>query len=210
MVAGHETTAHSLAFAFALLALYPNKQEELYQHIKQILPDGRIPTYDDMASLVYSSAVFNEALRMFSPVNIVPKSSADNTTFNLTDTFGVKRTVSVPQGIGLTVDIPGIHYNPKYWEDPYAFKPERFLSDWNRDAFLPFSGGYRACIGRKFSETEGAAVLSILILQYTISVKDEPQFAGESFEQRKARLLDARSVLTLAPTRLPLVFRRRT
>jgi len=59
MVAGHEvirpsnlhlrradssqTTAHSLAFAFALLALYPDKQEELYQHIKRVLPDGRMP-----------------------------------------------------------------------------------------------------------------------------------------------------------------------
>ncbi|OAX31726.1 cytochrome P450, partial [Rhizopogon vinicolor AM-OR11-026] len=68
MVAGHETTGHSLAFALALLALYPDKQEELYQHIKRVLPDGRIPTYDDMSSLSYSSAVFNEALRMFPPV----------------------------------------------------------------------------------------------------------------------------------------------
>ena len=121
----------------------------------------------------------------------------------------------------------------KYWEDPHTFKPERFLGDWNRDAFLPFSGGkylnifskqpeysqtnvgYRACVGRKwallililvhfflnvfrFSETEGAAVLTMLFSQYTVSIKDEPQFAGESFEQRKARVLDAKSILTLA------------
>ncbi|OAX42462.1 cytochrome P450 [Rhizopogon vinicolor AM-OR11-026] len=210
MVAGHETTAHSLAFALALLALHPDKQEELYQHIKRVLPDGRIPTYDDMPSLGYSSAVFNEALRMFPPANSVPKSSAENTTFTVTDVDGMKRTVTVPQGIILTLDITGLHYNPKYWEDPYTFKPERFLGDWNRDAFLPFSAGYRACVGRKFSETEAAAVLTILISRYTVSIKDEPQFAGETHEQHKARILDARSVLTLAPTRLPLVFKRRT
>ncbi|KAG2042615.1 cytochrome P450 [Suillus americanus] len=210
LVAGHETTAHTLSFAFALLALHPDKQEEMYQHIKRVLPDGRNPTYDDMQSLTYSSAVFNEALRMFPPVCTVPKTSAEDTTFTLTDGNGTLKTVVVPKGLGLTLDVPGLHYNPKYWEDPFAFKPERFLGDWNRDAFLAFSGGYRGCVGKKFSETEGAAVLTILISQYVISIKDEPQFVSETYEQRKARVLDAQSMLTLAPTRLPLVFRRRT
>ncbi|KAG1736097.1 cytochrome P450 [Suillus paluster] len=217
LLAGHETTAHTLAFAFGLLALYPEKQEELYQHIKRVLPDGRLPsglqcfrqTYDDMPSLAYSSAVFNETLRIFPPVSTVPKSNAEDTTFTLTDAHGTKRTVAVPRGFALALNISGLHYNPKYWEDPYAFKPERFLGDWNRDAFLPFSSGYRACVGRKFSETEGTAVLTVVLSRYTVSVKDEPQFAGETFEQRKTRVLDARSRLTLAPTRLPLVFRRR-
>ncbi|KAG2144406.1 cytochrome P450 [Suillus bovinus] len=210
LVAGHETTAHTLSFAFALLALHPDKQEEMYQHIKRVLPDGRIPTYNDMPSLAYSSAVFNEALRMFPPVSVVPKLSIEDTTFTLTDANGTMKTVVVPKGLELTLDVPGLHYNPKYWEDPFTFKPERFLGDWNRDAFLPFSSGYRGCVGRKFSETEGAAVLTMLISQYTISIKDEPQFAGETYEQRKARVLDARSIITLAPTRLPLVFKRRT
>ncbi|KAG1822549.1 cytochrome P450 [Suillus subaureus] len=228
LVAGHETTAHALSFAFALLALHPDKQEEMYQHIKRVLPDGRIPTYDDMLSLAYSSAVFNEALRMFPPVCIVPKTSAEDTTFTLTDANGTLKTVVVPKGLDLTLDVPGLHYNPKYWEDPFTFKPERFLGDWNRDAFFAFSGGkylniflgtslkmpipigYRGCVGRKFAEAEGAAVLTILISRYIISIKDEPQFVGETYEQRKARVLDARSILTLAPTRLPLVFRRRT
>ncbi|KAG2359627.1 cytochrome P450 [Suillus spraguei] len=210
LVAGHETTAHTLSFAFALLALHPDKQEEMYQHIKRVLPDGRIPTYDDMPSLAYSSAVFNETLRMFPPVSTVPKTSAEDTTFTLTDVNGTLKTVVVPAGLNLSVDMPALHYNPKYWEDPFTFKPERFLGDWNRDAFLAFSSGYRGCVGRKFSETEGAAVLTILISQYTISIKDEPQFAGETYEQRKARVLYAQSILTLAPTRLPLVFKRRT
>ncbi|KAG1746237.1 cytochrome P450 [Suillus occidentalis] len=173
LVAGHETTAHTLSFVFALLALHPDKQEEMYQHIKRVLPDGTMPTYDDIPSLAYSSAVFNEALRMFPPT--------------------------------LNLDIAGLHYNPKYWEDPFTFKPERFLGDWNRDAFLSFSSGYRGCVGRKFAETEGAAVLTLLISRYTISIKDEPQFAGETYEQRKARVLDAQSLLTLAYVELPLL-----
>jgi cytochrome P450 len=47
----------------------------------------------------------------------------------------------VPKGLDLALEVAGLHYNPKYWEDPFTFKPERFLGDWNRDAFLAFSGG---------------------------------------------------------------------
>lgn len=50
----------------------------------------------------------------------------------------------------------------------------------------------------RFAETEGVAVLTLLISRYTISIKDEPQFVGETYEQRKARVLDAQSILTLA------------
>jgi len=38
----------------------------------------------------------------------------------------------------------------KYWRDPKAFRPDRFLEDWNRDAFIPFSAGARSCIGRRY------------------------------------------------------------
>jgi hypothetical protein len=57
----------------------------------------------------------------------------------------------------------------------------------------------------RFSETEGAAVLTLLLSRYTISIKDEPQFVGETYEQRKARVLDAQSILTLAYVELLLL-----
>ncbi|KAH7887086.1 cytochrome P450 [Phlebopus sp. FC_14] len=209
LVAGHETTAHSLCFALAMLALYPEEQDTLYQHIKSVLPDGRIPTYDDMPHLTYSLAVFYESLRMFAPVTTIPKSSAEDVTFNVTDVNGERRTITVPQGMSLSLNVPGLHYNPRYWEDPYTFKPSRFLGDWNRDAFLPFSSGYRACVGRKFSETEGTAVLTFFVSRFKIEIKEEPQFTAETFEQRKERVLRASSVVTLAPNRVPLVFKRR-
>ena len=75
--------------------------------------------------------------------------------------------------------------------------PERFLRDYPRDAFLPFSGGPRGCIGRGFAETEGVAVLTRVIARYRVEVKDEPRFRGETFEQRKERILAARGGLTL-------------
>ena len=75
--------------------------------------------------------------------------------------------------------------------------PERFLRDYPRDAFLPFSGGPRGCIGRGFGETEGVAVLTMIISRYKVTVREEPQFAGESFAQRRARLLKSKLSVTL-------------
>ncbi|KAJ3514323.1 hypothetical protein NLJ89_g2441 [Agrocybe chaxingu] len=210
LVAGHETTAHTLCFTFGLLALYQEEQEKLYQHIKSTIPSDRLPTYEEMPLLTHSMAVFYETLRLFPPVAAIPKFAAEDTTLSATDSKGVKITVPVPKGTDITIAVPGLHYNPRYWEDPHAFKPERFLKDWPRDAFVPFSAGARACIGRKFFETEGIAILTMLVSRYKITVKEEPQFAGETFEERKARVLANRAGLTVTPLRVPLVFTRRT
>ncbi|KAJ3846377.1 cytochrome P450, partial [Lentinula lateritia] len=192
------TTAHTLCFTFALLALYPDQQEILYQHIKSVLADGRLPTYEEMPLFTQSMAVFNETLRMFPPVNGIPKYSAEDTSLTVGNTTGDKLVLPVPQGTAITINTVGLHYNPRYWKDPEDFRPSRFLEpDWPRDAFLPFSAGPRACIGRKFFETEGIAILTMLISCYKIEVKEEPQFASETFEERKARVLASKPGLTI-------------
>ncbi|EKM52722.1 uncharacterized protein PHACADRAFT_261326, partial [Phanerochaete carnosa HHB-10118-sp] len=197
LLAGHETTAHTLCFTFGLLALYPEQQEKLYRQIKSVIPDDRLPTYQEMNSLSESIAVFYETLRLFPPAAAVPKYAAEDATLVTTDSSGNNVIVPVPQGSTIVLNITGLHYNPRYWEDPYAFKPERFHGDWPRDAFLPFSSGARSCLGRRFFETEGIAILTMLVSRYTIEVKEEPEFAGETFEERKERILRAKGGLTL-------------
>jgi cytochrome P450 len=72
LIAGHETTAHTLCFTFALLALYPDEQERLYQQIKSIMSDlDGMPTYEDMNKFTLSLAVLYETLRMFPGVCLV-------------------------------------------------------------------------------------------------------------------------------------------
>ncbi|KAF5322275.1 hypothetical protein D9619_001909 [Psilocybe cf. subviscida] len=210
LLAGHETTAHTLCFTFALLALYPDEQEKLYQHIRETVADGEEPTYEQMPLLTYSNAVFYETLRMFPPVTGIPKITIEDTSLTTQNANGKSVTIPVPKGTDLTIDTAALHYNPRYWKDPHQFDPSRFLeNDWPRDAFLPFSAGARACIGRKFFETEGIAILTLLVRNFKITVKDEPKFANETFEQRKARILDSKGGVTLTPKRVPLTFTRR-
>ncbi|KAH9899366.1 cytochrome P450 [Cubamyces lactineus] len=94
LVAGYETSAHTLSYAFIFLALYQDEQEKLYENIKSVLPDGRTPTYDEMGSLSYAMAVFNETLRHFPPVSGIPKHSAEDTSFTTTSATGEKATYS--------------------------------------------------------------------------------------------------------------------
>ncbi|KAH8110025.1 614/534 cytochrome P450 [Phellopilus nigrolimitatus] len=209
LLAGHETTAHTLCFTFGLLALYQDQQEILYQHIMSVLPDKRVPTYEDMNSLSYVVAVFYETLRLFPPVTTIPKKSAEDTTLVTTNAAGERFIVPVPKGANVTLHTPGLHYNPRYWKDPHEFRPQRFTEDWPRDAFLPFSGGARSCIGRRFSETEATPILAILLARYRVEIKDEPQFAAETFAQRRERILALKPGITSTPIRVPLVFKRR-
>ncbi|TDL22808.1 614/534 cytochrome P450 [Rickenella mellea] len=209
LLAGHETSAHTLCFCFALLALYQDEQETLLKHINTVLVDRRTPEYKDMPKLTYSMAVLYETLRLFPPVNGIPKKAAEDFSLSTSMTSGEKRVIPVPRGSVIILHVPGIHYNPKYWKDPHEFKPKRFLEDYNRDAFIPFSAGVRSCIGRRFSETESIAILTTIVQKYKIEIKDEPQFANETFDERRERILRCKAGITLSPVRVPLVFKRR-
>ncbi|KAI0763128.1 cytochrome P450 [Irpex lacteus] len=210
LIAGHETTAHTLAFTFILLALYPEEQDRLYKHCKSILGDGDIPKYDNITSYTYAMAVFNETLRLYPPASAVPKVASEDSVLYTLNAAGEKIPVPVPKGSDIMFHIPGLHHNPRYWKNPDEFSPSRFLKpDWPRDAFMPFSGGARSCIGRRFAEVEAVAIITLFSLRYQIEFKEDPQFANETFEERKARVLKHDSLLTLTPGKVPLVFKRR-
>jgi hypothetical protein len=88
---GHETTASVMSFAIGLLATHPEEQEELYKHVRSVVPDGRLPVrrfgfhyspltlvyqaYQDVPKLTRVLAVINETLRLFPPVSRVSGSS---------------------------------------------------------------------------------------------------------------------------------------
>jgi len=210
LLAGHETTAHTLCFSFGLLALFPDEQERLYQHIKGVMSSlTGIPKYQDMGRFTHSLAVFYETLRLFPPVHDIPKMAAEDTTLTVSNTDGGKTTFPIPSGTYIELHVAGLHHNPRNWKDPHKFMPERFLGDWPKDAFIPFSLGARACLGRRFFETEGIAIMTMLVSKYKIEIKEEPEFAGETFEERYARIMAFDQGLTTTPRRMPLVFKRR-
>ena len=103
----------------------------------------------------------------------IPKYAAEDSTLMTQNSAGEKVAVAIPRGSNMAIHVSGLHYNrtctpmsmssstfklnwvrlsciARYWDDPNTFKPDRFLGDWPRDSFLPFSGGARSCLGRRY------------------------------------------------------------
>lgn len=205
LIAGHETTSHTLGFLFGLLALYPEEQDKLLAHIEQNRPHSRDFGYEDMHNLNYAMAILYETLRLYPSVINIPKITSGDVHMNL----GSSKSIFVPSDTHIAIHVVGLHHNPDYWDNPYEFLPSRFLDpNWNRDAFIPFSAGPRSCIGRRFAETTIIAMIVQLLPKYKISINEEhfKPIVGETITERRERFLNARSILTLAPQKLSLVF----
>jgi cytochrome P450 len=99
--------------------------------------------YEDFQRLNLVLGALYEAMRMFPPVVGIPKKASEDTTLTyqtIPDAEGNSRTetVFVPKGTDVLIDTPALHNNPMYWDNPKEFRPERFVEDYEKDAFIPF------------------------------------------------------------------------
>ena len=155
-LAGHETTANALAWAWYLLSQHPAVAVRLREEADRVLA-GRTPTYDDLAQLPYALQVFKEAMRLYPPAYMIGRQAS--------------RPVELggyhfaPHAI-LMVSAYVMHRTPQYFADPERFDPERFTPEAERalprHAYMPFGGGPRVCIGNHFALMEGQILLATL------------------------------------------------
>jgi len=209
LFAGHETTAHSLAAILGLLSLNNGIQEEIYQHIISVIGYDKAPVYDDYAKLDKVLAAFYEAIRMFPPGHLLIREAAEDTVLEIPKPHGQSgtTTIPVPKGVQVIVDMVGLQYNPRYFDEPERYKPSRWYGISNDESFSAFNIGPRACIGRKFATTESVCFLTLLLRDFKV----EPLLrVGETKEQWGERVLEAKIALTLGVVDVPVRFVRRT
>jgi cytochrome P450 family 135 len=143
LVAGHETTATALAWAFELLFRHPEVKQRLVDEIR----DGN----DDS----YLEAVITETLRLRPVIAQVSR--------RLTAPFQLNG-YTIPAGTLLAPSIYLVHRRPDIYPEPRAFRPERFLDNGPETyTWLPFGGGVRRCIGASFAMFEMKVVLSAIL-----------------------------------------------
>jgi cytochrome P450 len=163
-LAGHETTANALAFAIRLLAENPEAARRLRAEADEVLGE-RPARAADVPHLAYAQAVFEETLRLYPPAWILGREAREDVV--LGGTLEVKRWSMVAMSQYL------VHRDPRWFEDPLAFRPERFAREAARPApwtYFPFGGGKRACIGRSFALLEGVLVLATLAQEVELEV----------------------------------------
>ncbi|MFE0375561.1 cytochrome P450 [Streptomyces inhibens] len=174
LLAGHETTATSLAFTLHLLARHPEEQARVREEIDRVLA-GRTPTAADLDRLPYVTQALKESMRLYPAAPVVSRRAVEATEIG-----GFR----IPAGADVVVAPWVTHRNPRLWEDPERFDPRRFApereAERHRYAWFPFGGGPRACIGQHFSMLESVLALAMLLRSYELQAVDEevPVAAG--------------------------------
>jgi cytochrome P450 len=157
LLAGHETTASTLSWTLHLIDRHPEVRERLREESVSVLGD-RLPVFEDLHRLRYTSMVLEEAMRLFPPVWILPRRSL------APDEVG---GYPVPAGADVLICPYTLHRHPEFWPDPERFDPERFSPDRRADrpryAYIPFGAGPRFCVGNHLGLMEAAFVLAVLV-----------------------------------------------
>jgi cytochrome P450 len=184
LIAGHETTATTLAWALYHLAVTPVAQDRLYRELSESFPDGDVDP-GLARKLPYLTAVVNETLRLTPIAVAVTRRLREPTTL---------AGYHLPAG---TVVAPSVYvaHRSSAWARPDLFEPERFLSDGPSPfVFFPFGGGARRCVGAEFARYQLAVLLARLVLARSFA-------ADPSFEVRAYM----RGVTVSPPPDLPLL-----
>ncbi|SMG51114.1 cytochrome P450 [Paracoccus sp. J56] len=177
IVAGHETTALTLAWALYLLAFDPQVQARAADEAQATL-DGRAAAAADLPRLPYIRQVIEEALRLYPPAAFLSRTARAH------DMLGGREVLP---GDTIMLPIYALHRHHLLWEDPDRFDPERFAPGTTRDrfAFLPFGAGPRICIGASFALQEAVIILATLVSRFRFDLS--------------ARQPQPRMILTLRP-----------
>ncbi|EPT03370.1 hypothetical protein FOMPIDRAFT_1058646 [Fomitopsis schrenkii] len=190
LFAGHETTAHTVAAALALLALYEDEQDKAVKAIWEAFPDGRDPTFDDFDKLEKVLACFHEAGRMFPGGAIVTRDTIDTFVLKVPDEkTGLDQTIVVPPNMRIIIDMVGVHYDPRLFPDPERYDPSRWYGMQSETDLTYFGLGPRACLGRKFALVVAASLMTCLLRDWKFEV---PLRAGETKAQWRARVMQGK------------------
>jgi cytochrome P450 len=167
-MAGHETTASVLTWAWYCLSRAPWAEQALHRELDAVL-GGRPPALGDLPALPYTRAVIEETLRLYPPVPILPRQAGAD------DRIG---DVAVERA-ALVLVVPWLlHRAVGLWDEPNRFLPERFLE--KRPApytYIPFAAGPRICAGLSFGLSEASLCLATLAQRFRVRV--EPSLAVE-------------------------------
>jgi cytochrome P450 len=143
IIAGHETSATAMNFAWYLVSRNPQAEQRLHAEI-DALPDQRLWSFEDARQLRYTRALIEESMRLYPPVWLLTRRALAPDTLS---------GHALPGGTDVMFSPYVIHRHPQHWDAPQDFRPERFLAEDPREryVYIPFGAGPRRCIGEEFS-----------------------------------------------------------
>jgi len=180
LIAGHETTANALIWSWYLLSQNPEAEAKLHAELAEVL-EGRLPQFEDLPKLTYTTGVFSEALRLYPPAWAIGRRAKRDYAIG---------EYPIPAGSILLMSPWVSHRDSRWFPEPEKFDPERWRPEiaekLPKFAYFPFGGGARVCIGERFAWTEGVLVLATLAQKWKMRLAE-------------GQKVDTRAVITLRP-----------
>ncbi|XP_049444370.1 cytochrome P450 2J6-like [Epinephelus fuscoguttatus] len=165
-VAGSETTATTLCWAFLYMAKYPEIQAKVQAEIDEVIGQSRQVSMEDRANLPYTDAVIHEIQRMG---NIVPLSLPHATSRDIQ--LG---GYTIPKGVTIIPNLTSVLFDKNEWKTPNTFNPGHFLNKEGKfvkpAAFIPFSAGKRVCLGENLAKMELFLFFTSFMQHFTFSM----------------------------------------
>jgi cytochrome P450 len=163
-IAGHESTALALSWTWYLLAQNPESANRLRAEVDEVL-GTRIPAITDLPNLHFTDMVVKESLRLYPPVWATPRQTLNDCVIG---------GYPVPAGTSLTISQWVTHRDPRYFDNPEEFWPERWKNNLEKKlpafAYFPFGGGPRQCIAYSLAMTEAVLITALLAKNIDFSV----------------------------------------
>ncbi|CAI2352701.1 unnamed protein product [Caenorhabditis sp. 36 PRJEB53466] len=173
---GHDTTSAAMNWFLHLMGANAHIQSKVQKEIDEVLGEADRPiTYEDLGKLKYLEACFKETLRLYPSVPLIARQCVEDIEV---------RGKTLPSGTAVVMVPSMVHKDPRYWEDPEIFNPERFISGELKHAYayIPFSAGSRNCIGMRFAMMEEKCILAMLLKNLKVKAKlrtDQMRVAAE-------------------------------
>jgi cytochrome P450 len=163
-LAGHETTASALSWTWMLLAQHPRVEKKLHTELDSAL-GGRVPTLEDISRLPYTGHVLSESMRLYPPAWAMARLAIEGHELG---------GYPIPKGTGVAAVTYIVHRDPRWYENPEEFCPERWEGDLlkkiPRFAYFPFGFGPRQCIGNAFALMEATLVLATIAQRFRFTL----------------------------------------
>ncbi|XP_077204267.1 cytochrome P450 2J4-like [Paroedura picta] len=161
--AGTETTSSTLNWALLLMANYPDVQEKVQKEIDEVFGSSQSLFYGDLKKVPYTNAVIHESLR-FKYIFLFGSPRQCSKDLNIFGFF-------IPKGATVIPDVRSILFESKTWETPQKFNPNHFLDKdghfVQREEFLEFGAGVRACLGEQLARIELFIFFTRLLRSFT-------------------------------------------
>lgn len=162
--AGYETTANALSWTWYLLSQHPEAETKLLTELQEVLGDRR-PTMEDLPRLRYTDMIVKESMRLYPPAWSIAREALGEC-----DIGGYR----VSPGTQLLISQWVTHRDPRYFEDPEAFDPDRwedgFAKRIPKYAYFPFGGGPRQCIGGAFATIQVALLVATIARKFRLEL----------------------------------------